>query len=100
MWLWGIFDWFAKNKTAQAIAAGIVVLLVFFGLMKRAEAKGEAKQKTKDAITTIKTVQKIEKASEHDAQVAIKAGESVPHVESADAVPPSIAGRIFRDDAR
>lgn len=101
--LTGIFMWFERPENAWARYA-IMIALALVGLKAWGswkEQQGRDKQKAADAITTIKTVQKIERTSEHEAQVAIKAGESAPHVDSAGAVDllpdAGTANRIFRD---
>lgn len=101
--LTSIFLWFERPENRWARIA-IMIALALVGLKAWGswkEQQGRDKQKQADAITTIKTVQKIERTSEHEAQVAIQAGVDAPRVASArdvDGLPdPGTAKRVFRD---
>lgn len=96
----------ASNPALRKIAYIIgVILAACLGIyLVREQAKGEQrdKDKARETANTVKTIHTIEKASEHEAQVAIAAGESAPRVGSSGDVSglpngPAIAGRIFRD---
>lgn len=93
----------ALRKIAYIIGAILAACLGIY--LVREQAKGEQRDtdKKREVKATVKTIQVIEKASEHEAQVAIAAGESVPHVDSdrgVDSLPdgPAIASRIFRPE--
>ena len=95
MWLYGIFDWFARNPLAQWIAGISAALAAFWGWMtlrdrrrdrnKEREIELEAQQKSRQILTDAKdkTDETIRKSDEARADIprGTASGELPKHVQ-------------------
>lgn len=97
MFLYPIFDFFARNKWAQYLALGFAFLSAIMLYLWRRDEAVRKMQRAKDAVEAFKKIQKIEHESSTDADKADNARATAPRYPDPAGVPDEIAGRIFRD---
>jgi len=97
MWLYPVFDFFAKNRWVQiafVVLASILTLGTYLAWRDNSVRKRTRKEAEAETITVVR---EIEKESSNAANEAVAARDAAPVYPDGNSVPDQVADRIFRD---